>query len=87
MAISMKKVFKHSRKDPLSDNRSLKELASISSKAAIRASLGAGIPVTYVKDGYIVQELPGHEIRRLRKLTEEPEFDIKEYLCQSQGQG
>ncbi len=79
----LKVIRKHTRKDPLDDNRKLLGLAKESSRKAVNELLQAGISVVYLENGQLVEKGPNQEITVVRGKKSAPNnFSLKDYLCQ-----
>ncbi|WP_152514546.1 hypothetical protein [Chrysiogenes arsenatis] len=79
---NLKVIRKHSRKEPMEDNRTLTRIASEASRHAIQQSLSADVPVLFERDGYLVKKTPANGIVKVRKLQAKKPFNLREYLCQ-----
>ena len=81
--ISVKVIRKHPRQKPLDDVKNLQKLASQASHRAVREAREAGVAITYIENGRLVQRNADQTIVELKKLEQKPKLNLDEFLCQA----
>lgn len=81
--VSVKVIHKHDRQEPLDDIKNLQKLASQASNRAVREALKAGVAISYIENGRLVQRNADKEIVELKKLESKPRLNLDEFLCQA----
>lgn len=82
MAEQIKSVRKKHRQAPLDDIKNLQTLALKASRQATKKARDAGVSVTYIDNGSLMQRKPDGSVTELKKI-DRPRLSLDDILCQA----
>lgn len=82
MTEQIKSVRKRHRQAPLDDIETLQTLATQASRRAVKEARNAGVAITYIEDGRLIQRNPDRSLTELKKI-DRPKLKLDELLCRA----
>lgn len=83
MSSQIKTARKKPRQDALTDLSTLQALAGTATRQAREKARQAGIAVTFIENGRLMQRDGSGQVEELREIADKPKVSLKELLCQA----